>query len=277
MDKKTTIIDKKTEKSKEIREKHLTFRNSYSIIPAPLKDFANMFKLTTHKEIISYKIYTKENIKRKMIPFSEFYDQYVVENKDKLRDEELEENCKQLIINAKFAKAYNDGDVPCIDIMQYAKFYSKKDCMTLMDGMNKFNDDLTEVFKETGKTWVGIHQFISISAVGYDFARIYGCFIGCCQLSGKTQNFIQRYVSGGRTMTADNQKQYIEGRIQDFDAVSLYPSAMSIMDGIPKGAPQIIPDNCTTDQLMSYDAFFAEVNITKLVPQSVKPYRFGHK
>lgn len=111
MDKKTTIIDKKTEKSKEIREKHLTFRNSYSIIPAPLKDFANMFKLTTHKEIISYKIYTKENIKRKMIPFSEFYDQYVVENKDKLRDEELEENCKQLIINAKFAKAYNDDDV----------------------------------------------------------------------------------------------------------------------------------------------------------------------
>ena len=51
-----------------------------------------------------------------------------------------------------------------------------------------------------------------------------GCFIGCCQLSGKTYYFIQRCVSGGRTITADNQK-HVEGRIQDFDAVSLYPSA----------------------------------------------------
>ncbi|KAK8895923.1 hypothetical protein M9Y10_013809 [Tritrichomonas musculus] len=287
MDKKKTIIDKKTKKSKEIREKHLTFRNSYSIIPAPLRDFANMFKLTTHKEIISYKIYTEENIKRKMIPFSEFYDQYVAENKDKQTDEQLEENRKQLIKNAKFANAYNENNspcidsssnmtMPCIDIIQYAKFYCIKDCLTLMKGMNKFNDDLAEVFKETSKTWVGIHQFISISAVIYDFARIYGCFIGCHQLSGKPQNFIQRCVSGGRTMTADNQKQYIEGRIQDFDAVSLYPSAMSIMDGIPQGTPQIIPDNCTHQQLMSYDAFFAEVNITKLLPKSEKPYRFGH-
>ena len=40
--------------------------------------------------------------------------------------------------------------------------------------------------------------------------------------------------------------------------------------------PQIISDNCTTDQLMTYDAFFAEVNITKLVPKSIKPYHFGH-
>lgn len=42
-------------------------------------------------------------------------------------------------------------------------------------------------------------------------------------------------------MTAENKKQYIEGKIQDFDAVSLYPSAMNIMDGVPLGIPKIIP------------------------------------
>lgn len=264
----------KTSKPKKIREKHLTFRNSKSIIPAPLCDFDSMFNLKVHKEIIAYKIYTQANIKRRWIPFDEFFAQYVAENEDHKSTSDLEQDREQLLKNAKFAKAYNESD-SSIDIMKYARFYCIKDCVTLMDGMTKFNNDLAEVFKTTEKPWIGIHQFISISAVGYDFARIYGCFEGCFQLAGKPQNFIQRCVSGGRTMTADNEKQYVEGRIQDFDAVSLYPSAMSIMDGVAKGIPKVIPDNCSHEQLMSYDTFFIEINITKLSCKSNRPYRFG--
>ncbi|KAK8845150.1 hypothetical protein M9Y10_021332 [Tritrichomonas musculus] len=232
-DKKTgePVIDEKTgeTKMKKIREKHLTFRNSYSIIPAPLCNFDDMFKLKVHKEIIAYKIYNAENMNRKWIPFDEFYNQYRIENIDKKSTDELDRDRDQLLRNAKFAKAYKE-DTQEIEIMKYAKFYCIKDCITLMDGMKKFNNDLTELFKKTDKTWVGIHQFISVIAVGYDFARIYGCFDGCYQLSGKPQNFIQRCVSGGRTITADNVKQYIADRIHDFDAISLYPSAMYIME-----------------------------------------------
>ena len=274
MDKYDRVLNSKTGNMVTKRVKHLTFRNSYSLIPAPLRDFSDMFQLKVHKEIIAYKIYTESNMKRQWIPFNEFYDQYVIENADKKSSDELEIDRRQLLNNAKFAKAYNESN-DTIDIMRYAYYYCMKDCITLMDGMNKFNNDLAEVFKNTGKTWVGIHQFISISAVGYDFARIYGCFEGCYQLSGKPQNFIQRCVSGGRTMTANNDKQYIVDRIQDFDAVSLYPSAMYIMDGIPKGAPKIVPNDCTHDQLMSYDTFFAEINITKLECKSNNPYKFG--
>ena len=277
-DKKTKkpIIDPKTKKPKmhKIRERHLTFRNSYSIIPAPLKDFSDMFKLKVHKEIIAYRIYTEANMKRVSIPFDEFYDQYVTENIDKKSEEELKKDREQLLKNAKFAKSYN-VEKQEIDIMKYAQFYCIKDCLTLMDGMNKFNNDLSEVFKNASRTWVGIHQFLSISAVGYDFARIYGCFNHCFRLSGKPQNFIQRCVSGGRTMTANNEKQYIVDRIQDFDAVSLYPSAMSIMDGVPKGKPKVIPENCPHSQLMSYDTFFAEINIIRITPKSSRIYRFG--
>lgn len=32
-------------------------------------------------------------------------------------------------------------------------------------------------------------------------------------------------------MTAKKDKQYVTSSIQDFDAISLYPSAMSIIDG----------------------------------------------
>lgn len=57
-------------------------------------------------------------------------------------------------------------------------------------------------------------------------------------------------------MTANNEKQYIEDRIQDFDAVSLYPSTMSIMPGIAKGTPKITSSSITTEELLKYDQFF---------------------
>ena len=42
-------------------------------------------------------------------------------------------------------------------------------------------------------------------------------------------------------MTAENKKQLVtDSKIQDFDAVSLYPSAMYLMPGIPKGKPKVL-------------------------------------
>ncbi|KAK8889053.1 hypothetical protein M9Y10_033796 [Tritrichomonas musculus] len=90
------------------------------------------------------------------------------------------------------------------------------DCITLM----------AEMFSKTKHSWIGIHQCISISTVGYDFV-----YMICYQLAAKPQNFNQRHlVKGGGTMTANKAKQYITSRIQDFSA-SLHPSAMSIIDG----------------------------------------------
>ena len=159
--------------------------------------------------------------------------------------------------------------------MKYLEFYCFKDCIVLGEGMRKMNDDLTEVFNQTNTQMLNIHQFVSISAIGYEFAKSYGCFNGCYELSGKPQNFILRCVNGGRCMTANNEKQLVEGRIQDFDAVSLYPSAMSVMDGVPKGLPKILEPNTSIDELMKYDQFFVEINIKSLKCKSDRPYKFG--
>ena len=263
-----TLFEEGTRKVK----KRLTFRNSYSIIPQALSKFATMFNLNVHKEVMAYKLYTQENIQRRIVDATEFQQQYIDENADKLSKAQLDANCKQIIENAKIANCYNDGK---IDIIKYAIFYCFKDCIVLMKGMEKFNEDLKAVFKETKTDMYGVHDFISISAIGYCFAKKYGCFDGCYELSGKCQDFIQRCVSGGRTMTAGNEKQYIEGKIQDFDAVSLYPSAMYVMDGIPLGRPKVIPQGTTHEQLMQYDTFFIEVNIKKLECKSKEPYKFG--
>ncbi len=56
-------------------------------------------------------------------------------------------------------------------------------------------------------------------------------------LANTPRDFISRCIQGGRCMTADNQKHSIEGEIVDFDAVSLYPSAIArlyTLEGIPK-------------------------------------------
>lgn len=123
-----TLFEEGTRKVK----KRLTFRNSYSIIPQALSKFATMFNLNVHKEVMAYKLYTQENIQRRIVDATEFQQQYIDENADKLSKAQLDANCKQIIENAKIANCYNDGK---IDIIKYAIFYCFKDCIVLMKGM----------------------------------------------------------------------------------------------------------------------------------------------
>jgi hypothetical protein len=244
------------------RTRVLTFMDSYRIIPAPLRAFAQMFNLQVHKELMPYKIYTAENVEKGKIPFEEFVHQFDVEN-----PEAGDEARTQLRVNAEGAGALVDG---LIDILEYAEFYCVKDCLVLMYGLQKFSADLAVIYKDCNTIMPQLSNFVSISAVGYSFARSFGCFDGCFELAGKPQEFILRCVSGGRCMCAGNRKQMVEGRIQDFDAVSLYPSAMWSMEGIPRGRPKVITPE--TD-IWRASAFFVEISIKKLVPHA--DYQFG--
>ena len=47
---------------------------------------------------------------------------------------------------------------------------------------------------------------------------------------------------GGRVMTNSNKQYHVKGKIADFDACSLYPSAMHFMDGLLKDKPKILYD-----------------------------------
>ena len=259
--------------------KTLTFKNSYSIIPAPLRDFAQMFQLDVHKEIMPYRLYTEKNLNKKLIdPLLQYYN----ENKDRLSINEFHKDCLQLMKNINISKSMHHdkiataSDLWRIDILKYASFYCMKDCIVLMQGLEKFNNDLEEVFKHSSQTTIkiNVHNFISISAIGYDFAKQYGCFNDCYELAGKPQNFISRCISGGRVMTKNNEKQLINGKIQDFDAVSLYPSAMYAMDGIPKGIPKILT-NLDPNYVLQQQSFFVEIKINKISCKSKYGYSFG--
>jgi hypothetical protein len=68
---------------------------------------------------------------------------------------------------------------------------------------------------------------------------------------------------GGRTMCANNQKHRVTGRISDFDAVSLYPSAMKRLGGYLKGSPKVL-SNKTKAFLDTCDGYFIQIKINKV-------------
>ena len=108
---------------------------------------------------------------------------------------------------------------------------------------------------------------------------------GVALLSGTPQLFIQGCVVGGRVMSRNNKKihvktQYtksnflnnkevetfiINDTIDDFDAVSLYPSAMSRIRGFLLGAPKVLQNEQLNKSFLdSIDGYFIEIKILKV-------------
>ncbi|OQS01891.1 hypothetical protein THRCLA_21576 [Thraustotheca clavata] len=93
---------------------------------------------------------------------------------------------------------------------------------------------------------VDVYRFISMLGLAYAIQHNEGCFDGCFQLRGVPLAFAREAIVGGRVMTRDSQKHHTKHQLSDFDAVSLYPSSQSRLDGYPIGAPKLfknkIPD-----------------------------------
>ena len=56
--------------------------------------------------------------------------------------------------------------------------------------------------------------------------------------SGVIQHYISKSIVGGRCMTNSNKMFHVK-KVADFDACSLYPSAMFRMLGYLKGSPKV--------------------------------------
>lgn len=70
-------------------------------------------------------------------------------------------------------------------------------------------------------------QSLTISSIGHKLAIKRVCYCGVYQTKGGLRDFIQQAVRGGRVYAnPEYVKTEIEEKIQDFDGVSLYPSAM---------------------------------------------------
>ena len=130
-------------------------------------------------------------------------------------------------------------------------------CKALMDGYEVFRHWMLE------HTELDVDKFITIKSVASSFMLKPGCYDNVYQISGAIQQFISRCVVGGRVMTNSNKQYHVKKKTADFDACSLYPSAMHFMDGLLEDKPKALYDK-SYDFLKKQDGYFGRAKIIKL-------------
>ena len=89
-------------------------------------------------------------------------------------------------------------------------------------------------------TELDVDSYITIQSLASSFMFKSGCYQNVYQLSGVLQQFISRCVVGGRVMTNSNHMYHVKHTLVDFDACSLYPTAMFLMLGFLIGLPKVL-------------------------------------
>lgn len=225
-------ILKYTEKDGQLYEisalyktKKLYFRDSYKLISTPLQAFSSMFDLNVKKEVFPYNFYNEANITN--ILNGNMMSIYMAKKCIPSIKHDLFDEC---IKNVNHTKTK-------FNALEYAKYYCEQDVRVLYEGLKKFRHLVLEALN------IDIIYKLTISSVAEQYLVNEGCYDGVYELSGVVQSFINKSVYGGRVMIARNTPIEKNIPIQDFDKVSLYPYAMSIIDGFPIGVPSLIESN----------------------------------
>jgi len=240
-------ICKKTNKTKKSYY-NVLFKDSMAFLPCKLADLPAQFKLDSgDKDVYPYDLINEANIES-MVPLSEVR-QHIKYGSRKA----FKQNCIKidalLTINGQIL----------VDIKKYTQYYCKQDVNILSQAYTCFRKQVMKITK------IDIINLISLPQLSDEYFKHQGVYNGCYSISGIAQNFIRRCCVGGRVMISENKKETYKGvEISDFDAVSLYPSAMSRLDGYPMGLPKVIPsaDIINFESAKTqYDSYYVQIVI----------------
>lgn len=232
--------------------KTVRFRDSYMLITAPLRAFASMFKLEVAKEVFPYNFYTQEAFKKygrgiTQVPFVDYVEGF--------------EGDQNELKNSLETSSCLKNDV--VDALAYSRYYCMRDCEVLRYGICIFREQLLTV------TGLDCYEYLTLPSLAFNYLISQGVFNECFNLTARPLLFIRSCVLGGRCMLQRNEKKFIRGHIADFDAVSLYPSAMARIYTL-KGLPKIIEGSYFELSFLREhsDGFFVYVHI-KNVPRAL--------
>ena len=258
-DKNTKVMDGKI----KYKGKTIYFKDSLSIVSMKLADFPTSFNLDCGiKEMFPYNYYTFENFEKldcKGI-ISEAGKQ---ELKHNWNQQQFEDNLNKLNIV--------EGDK--FDMIEYVKFYCCQDVRILKQGFQKFRKMCLESLK------IDVNQVLTAPSLAsqYFTREIYEKIPDYYFYGGIVRSFIQKAVYGGRCMTRLNKRWSVNEELADFDAVSLYPSAMKRLYCV-KGKPEVLkPEELNIEYLLnntcsedeqpgskSLSAYVVEIKITAI-------------
>ena len=240
------------------------FRDTVPILSCKLSRLPQMFHINNiQKEIFPYKYYTLERLESNIGTINE-----AGKNEDKPWSTDDYKLFNENIDKIEFCRIDENGNLDPkgnhFDMYKYAEFYCQQDVNILRQAFNKFASDFMNEFN------VNPFNFISISSLANEVfkQRVYYPNGNLYEVGGHVREFMAQAVYGGRCMTAYNKKWNIKDKqIVDYDAVSLYPSAMSRLYTV-EGRPEVLKYSAQgltfiPDELKKYSAYVIEIKITK--------------
>ena len=232
-----------------IRKKKINIivKDSYKLIPMPLRDVGKCFKLDVNKEVMPYGVYTYEIVSMGACRIQDALDILKDDDKQQFLDNLEHWDC---ILGKGM-------DNQMFVLIKYSGIYCKMDCKVLLDGYEVFRGCMLE------HTELDVNNFIAIQSMASPFMLKPGCYDNVYQVSGVIQQFITKCVVGGGVMTNSNKQYHAKHKTADFDACSLYPSAMHFMDGLLEHKPKILYYK-SCEILKQQDGYFVRIKIIKL-------------
>ena len=231
----------------------IKIKDSYGLISKPLRAFGKCFNLEQGKEVMPYNIYDDYYTNIEKYPNKQYpIRKALKELKTQGEQEMFVENIKKWGLQR--------GEFN-FDPEQYSKYYCIIDCQVLMKGYYSFRKSCLELNEN-----LDINNILTAASFADKYLILNGCYDDVVQLAGIPREFHQRCVVGGRTMCNNNKKYILKNvKMSDFDAVSLYPSAMRRCKGFLKGIPKVLESNqLNINFLNSIDGYFVKILIKKV-------------
>lgn len=264
--------------------KQITFKDSCCLINAKLSSFPGMFKLDSgEKEAFPYNYYTSKRLLRSTTEAGDRVFNKIGDIDDALKHTDPEDK-EQFIMNINKL----DGvkiDAKTFDMEKYALFYCEQDVRILAEGLIKFNTMCREALD------IDCLNSVSISGLAnkYFEHHVYFKNDNIYKVGGNVRKFIMKTIYGGRCMVSDNLMFELIEILCDFDAVSLYPSAIK-RAYVLEGKAKLIPRNWTKEFIMKHlfdddqvkptkekfiAGFFVDIRITKVNKRLHMPLIFN--
>jgi len=241
----------------------IKLKDSYKLINRPLRDFASVFNLPDEmnkKEAIGYTYYNSETMNEKTCKIKD-YIKHIKKNEIETLKDNLTKNSDIFEVNF---------DNNTFNHMKYYKYYLKYDCLVLKEGL--------KVFREKIKLIAGldIHDHNTISSLSFKYFQKEGSFNDIQECCGNLRDYLSRSVKGGRVSTLKKStKKLIKKHLVDYDACSLYPSAIyricQMLGGFPKGEAKKI-NTKNKNELDNFDYYVVTVRINKINKKQQIPF-----
>ena len=213
----------------------------------PLRDLGKCFKPDVNKEVMPYSVYTYGNVNMGACSIQPAL--------NILKDDEKQQSSDNL---GEWDCILGEGmDDQVFVLIKYSSIYCSMDCKVLMGDYGVFRRWVLEHAE------LYVDNSITIQSMASSFMSGSGCDGNVYQVFGAIQQFITKCVVGGKVMTNSNRQYHVNQTIADFDACSLYPSAMYFMEGFIKGLLNVLSDT-SYEFLKRQDGYFVRIANIKL-------------